>query len=164
MNKIFFFLILFIINLNYFKCNNITVINEESIYNYFLNLLKGLSISEERECVKNYLENKEDILILMKDFYKEFKKGKGVLNIVIPYTMKLLGIGDLVSKCNVLTILDQYNKITSNDGIKEIGYSIYINADYIYQLSLKLRNIKGFENKLIFLGKILSIILNIYVY
>ena len=160
--KKFLFFILFIY-LTYSNCNDLAIINEKSIYNYILYLLKGFAISEKSECIKNYLENKEDILILMKEFYKEIKNDRGLFNVIIPYTMKLLGIGEIVSKCNVLAILDIYNKITSNDGIKEIGYSIYINADYIHKLTLKIKYSQGYETKLIFLGKILSIILNIYV-
>ena len=77
----------------------------------------------------------------------EFKKGI------------LFAIKDLMTKCQILTILDIYNRLITKEGIKGIGNGVYNNADEIYGY------IKQSKEKGIFLtiGKLLSVVLNVYV-
>ena len=77
--------------------------------------------------------------------------------------MKFFGISDLISKCQVLTLLDIYNRVSTKDGIKEFGNTIYNNAETIYKLTNDLKNNKDSGDKLVALGKIISIIFNFYV-
>ena len=153
MNRFYFaicFLLLFNCSLN---------LNAETLYDIIINIFKGLAISENSQCIDICESNKEEIMKLLTDMINEFKKGKPFTSLVLPYGMKLFAIKDLMTKCQILTILDIYNRLITKEGIKGIGNGVYNNADEIYGY------IKQSKEKGIFLtiGKLLSVVLNVYV-
>ena len=162
MNKLsllFYFILIF----NYSYSINLPTLNAETIYEYLIGIVKGLSISEDYQCEGVFLKNKEAILKILKDFIQEVKGGKDFRNLIIPYGIKAFMIPDLISKCQMLPILDLYNKISTKEGFKDIGSCLYYNSDKIEELIGKLRNEKEKEKKLENIGKLLSIVLNFYV-
>ena len=162
MNKIVL-LIVFCVAFKISHTQNSSLFSADSIYDYAYNILKGLSITENGQCVKIYYDNKVEIIQILNELLQGLNEGKDITNLIFPIGMKFFGISDLISKCQVLTLLDIYNRVSTKDGIKEFGNTIYNNAETIYKLTNDLKNNKDSGDKLVALGKIISIIFNFYV-
>ena len=162
MNKIallIFFCVIFKIS----HCQSFSLFSADSIYDFVFNFLKGLSITENGQCIKVYSNNKEEIIQILNELLQGLEEGYDITNLIFPIGMEFFGISGLISKCQVLTLLDIYNRISTKDGIKEIGSTIYNNAETIYNLTNDLKKYNDLGDKLVVLGKILSIIFNFFV-
>ena len=145
-----FFLLLFNYSLN---------LDEESLYYIIINLFKGLSLSENSQCINVCEKNKNEIMKILADMINELNEGKSITNLILPYGLKLFALKDFIAKCQIVTILDIYNRIVTKDGIKEIGNGMYNNANEIFGLINQSKD----EGIFFIIGKMLSIVLNIYI-
>ena len=156
--SIFFLCIILIINF---------AKNEEEefidmIYDYIPKILVGMSETNSRDCSDVFKDNKEKILKLIKDYFKDIEEGKSLIFIRGKFLLKLGTIYNM-NKCNPLDLLGLYFKINTNEGYKEIGNSVSQNNLNIYHLIREIKNVEGFDNKMATFGKILSLILDFYV-
>jgi hypothetical protein len=156
--SIFFLFIILIINF---------AKNEEEefidmIYDYIPKILVGMSETNSRDCSDVFKDNKEKILKLIKDYFKDIEDGK---NLIVIRTKFLIEMGFIynMDKCNPFDLLGLYFKINTEEGYKEIGNSVSQNNLSIYHLIREIKNVEGFDNKMASFGKILSLILNFYV-
>ena len=156
--SIFFLFIILIINF---------AKNEEEefidmIYDYIPKILVGMSETNSRDCSDVFKDNKEKILKLIKDYFKDIEDGK---NLIVIRTKFLIEMGFIynMDKCNPLELLGLYFKINTEEGYKEIGNSVSQNNLSIYHLIREIKNVEGFDNKMASFGKILSLILDFYV-
>ena len=146
MNKIAL-LIIFCLIFKISHTQNSSLFSADSIYDYIYNLLRGLSINENGQCVKIYYDNKVEIIQILNELLQGLNEGKDITNLIFPIGMKFFGISDLITKCQVLTLLDIYNRVSTKDGIKEFGNTIYNNAEAVYKLTNDLKNNKDYEDK-----------------
>ena len=144
------FLLLFNFSLN---------LDAELLYDIIIKLFKGLSVSENSQCIIICERKKDEIMKILTDIINELDDGKSITNLILPYGMKLFAIKDLMTKCQILSIFDIYNRIITKDGIKEVGNEVYNNANEIYKY------IEQSKEKGIYyiIGKILSLVFNIYI-
>ena len=156
--SIFFLFIILIINF---------AKNEEEefidmIYDYIPKILVGMSETNSRDCSNVFKDNKETILKLIKDYFKDIEDGK---NLIVIRTKFLIEMGFIynMDKCNPFDVLGLYFKINTEEGYKEIGNSVSQNNLSIYHLIREIKNVEGFDNKMASFGKILSLILDFYV-
>ena len=133
-------------------------ISEETIFDYLVDVIKGLTESEEHQCDNLLIENKESFLKLMREFIQGMNEGKDMKSQVLPFGLRSLTIPNLTSKCQLMEILALYLKLTMKDGIKEIGSSLFYNTNKIIDLINKIK--KGEENRMILIGQLLSLLLN----
>lgn len=156
-------LIFYFLLFNFSLSQTFPKIDEETIYNYILYAFKGLSISNESQCLNTYLHYKNEIINIIKEMIQELNNGKDIRNLVFPFGMKFFGTGDIISQCQLLLFLDIYNRISSKDGIKGLGYTIYNNAETLSLLGNEIKEVEGFDNKFKLLGRIIKVIFDIYV-
>ena len=162
MNK-FSFLLCFILIFNISYSLKLPTLDENTIYEYLVGIMKGLAISDEYQCEGLLLQNKEFLLKLVKEFISEIKEGKDFRTLIVPYGLKTFSIPDLISKCQLIPFLDLMNKLTTKEGIKAIGSSLYYNAQTIHEIIKNLKDEKNKDSKLELIGKLLSVILNLNV-
>ena len=151
---LFFFLLIF----NFSLSQDILNYDEKKLFNLLLNIIRGLTDSDENICVNTVLKNEEDITIILRDFRRDLQNGKSFTNLVIPYGLKILGITELISNCKILSLLNIYNQVTTKEGIKDIGFSIYNNPENILKVIYKIKTAKGLDNKIKYVGRLFSII------
>ena len=162
MNQLFsLFCFILIFNISYSL--KLPTLDEYTIYEYLVSIMKGLSISEEYQCENLLLEKKDFFLTLFRDFIAEVKGGKDFKTLIVPYGLKTFSIPDLISKCQLLPFLDLLNKVSTKEGIKAIGSSMYYNAQAIHDLIVKLRDDKNKGKLLELIGQLLSVILDLNV-
>lgn len=138
-------------------------VNFENVYNYLINILKGLSSTNENKCANVLISNKSRVLSIVQSLIDELKSGKKFGSLITSYSTKLLSIKNLGNDCRIFHLIPVFNKMLSLEGIKGIGDRILKNAKTLYDYIEKLKTVKGLADKLVYVGKCLKIILNIYV-
>ena len=133
-------------------------------YDLITKLLKGMSTSEKGECANIFENKKEEIMNVIKGLIDDIKAGKKFSDVLVNYGFKLITIEDLVLKCKAFDLFQLFSKFTSKDGIKEIGSTIQNKADEIYELINDVKSARTLADKLVKVGKILSIVFNFSVY
>ena len=162
MNK-FVLLLTFFLTINICYCDESIPFNEDTIYNYVVDLLKGLSNKPEHECSNIVKNNKKDIMKIAKDLIGDLKNGKKLNDLIWKYGLRLMDIEDLLSKCKLLDLLDLKDQLKSKTGILKYGETIYNHADTIAQYLTEAKNASTMDEKMIKIGQILAIILDFYV-
>ena len=133
------------------------------VYDIIINLLKGMS--EEGKCSKIFERKKTDILPIVKELVNKLKDGKSSLSeAVVEQGFKLLAIEDLAVDCKAFSLFELFSKVTSKDGIKDIGLAIQQHADKIHQYVSQIKSTKGILEKIEIAGKMFALILNFKVY
>ena len=74
-----------------------------------------------------------------------------------------MGINDFLPDCRVFTFVPVVTDLISVNGIKGIGDRINKNAQTLYDYVQKIKDTKGLDDKLVYVGKALKIILDFYV-
>ena len=115
MKRSMFFLFIILI-INYAK-------NEEEefidmIYDYIPKILVGMSETNSRDCSDVFKDNKEKILKLIKDYFKDIENGKNWLIIRGKFLVEMGFIYNM-EKCNPLELLGLYFKINKKKDIKK---------------------------------------------
>ena len=131
-------------------------------YDIIINLLKGMS--EEGKCSRIFEKKKSDILPIVKELVEKVKTGKSLSEVVVEQGFKLLAIEDLAVDCKAFSLFELFSKITSKDGIKDIGLSIQQHADKIHQYVSQIKTTQGISNKIEIAGKMFALIFNFKVY
>ena len=132
------------------------------VYDIITNLLKGMS--EEGRCSKIFEKKKSDILPIVKELVEKVKTGKSLSEVVVEQGFKLLAIEDLAVDCKAFSLFELFSKITSKDGIKDIGMTIQTHADKIHQYVSQIKATKEILNKIEIAGKMFALIFNFKVY
>lgn len=154
-------LFLFIIlALNYVKNEEVEII--DIIYDYIPKVLVGMSKTNSRECSDVFINNKDKILKIIKEYMNSIENGNDWFVIKAKIALELLTINNMI-KCNPEKLLELYLKINRIEGYKQIGSSVIKNNLSIYQLIREIKDVEGFDNKMASFGKILSLILDFYV-
>ena len=134
------------------------------VYDIVTNLLKGMSEDGKGKCSLIFINKKEQILPIVKELIKEVKNGKSLSQLAVSYGFRLLAIEDLAVDCKAFSLFELFSKITSKDGIKDIGISIQQHADKIHQYVSQIKTTKGISNKIEIAGKMFALIFNFKVY
>ena len=132
------------------------------VYDVITNLLKGMS--EEGKCSRIFEKKKSDILPIVKELVEKVKTGKSLSEVVVEQGFKLLAIEDLAVDCKAFSLFELFSKVTSKDGIKDIGLAIQQHADKIHQYVSQIKSTKGILEKIEIAGKMFALILNFKVY
>ena len=160
MNKITFLICFCLI----FKFSHTIDIKPETAYNYGYNLIKGLATDENNsKCLSIYDENQDKITEYLKEIIQGLNEGKTMKDLMMSVGLKIVLIDGLGDECRLFYLLEIYNKISTNEGIKEVGTNISNNAEEIYNWINNLQNYKNTGDKFYVLGKIASYIFNFYV-
>ena len=137
----------------------------DRIYNITINLLKGMAEKkEDHRCAKEFVTKKDQIFPIFKELIGEVKSGKSLSGVVTAYGFRLLAIEDMAESCKAFSLFELFSKVTSKEGIKDIGASIEKNAEKISNYFSKMKATKGLENKVEIAGNIFALILNFNVY
>ena len=160
MNKLGLFLcFLLIVNISADEENDMV----GKVYDIITNLLKGMS--EQGKCSKIFENKKNDILPIVRELVNKLKDGKSSLSeAVVEQGFKLLAIEDVAVDCKAFSLFELFSKITSKDGIKDIGISIQQHADKIHQYVSQIKTTQGISNKIEIAGKMFALIFNFKVY
>ena len=140
-----------------------TNISYENVYNYLFNILKGLSLSNENKCANVLTTQKVRMLSIVRSLIDELKLGKKFSDVRMAYYTKILGIKNLGNDCRIFKLIPEFTKMLSVGGIQQIGDRIIKNAQTLYDYVEKIKTVKGLDDKFVYVGKCLKIILNIYV-
>ena len=162
MNKIAVFLcfILFFNFSNSFELNDETL---DTVYDLLVEVLKGMCQNDKKECATAFAKNKDQLIVIIKEIMEEIKNGEEFGTILMKYSVKLLLIDDIGTKCNIIYILRVINKFQSADGIRDIGETIKNNADELYKYIQVILTGETTEAKLYAVGQILALLFNYYV-
>ena len=161
MNKLGLLLcILLIVNISAEEEKDMVV----KVYDIVTNLLKGMSEDGKGKCSLIFINKKEQILPIVKELIKEVKNGKSLSQLAVSYGFRLLAIEDLAVDCKAFSLFELFSKITSKEGIKDMGIAIQNNVDKIYKYVTELKATKGLSNKIEIAGKIFAIVFNFKVY
>ena len=137
----------------------------ENIYDIIIKLLKGMAEEEGKgRCSKIFEDKKNEILPIVKELINEVKNGKSLSELVVSYGFRLLAVEDVAVECKAFALLELFSKVTSKDGIKDIGISIQKNANTIHQYLTEMKSEKVLLNKVQKAGKIFALVLNFKVY
>ena len=162
MNKIaiFLFFILFFNFSNSFELNDETL---DKAYDLLVEILKGMCQNDKKECATAFAKNKDQLIVIIKNIIEEVKNGADLSSILTKYSIQLILIDDIGTKCNIIYILRVITKFQSADGIRDIGETIKNNAGELYKYIQTILTGETTEVKLYAVGQILSLILNYYV-
>ena len=114
--------------------------------------------TNEARCVNHIVQNKTIILNVIQSLAETIEEGGDLISSASECLNNLLFLYD---DCNLENIVLAIMGLNSQVGIQNLGYSIAQNAHSIY---LIVKDIGDSDNKVVEFGKILSIILNLYVY
>ena len=161
MNKIAFFLLYTILQfLKFFWIEWWTL---DKVYDLLIEVFKGMCQNDKKECATAFTKNKDQLILIIKEIIEEIKNGEEFASILMKYSVKLLMIDDIGTKCNIIYILRIITKFQSADGIRDIGETIKNNADELYKYIQVILTGETTEAKLYALGKILALIFNYYI-
>ena len=161
MNKFaFVFCLLLIVNFSQEAEINLSY---ETIHDAITNILKGLSLTNEGLCANVFVKSKSKILNLVERYVKDLKSGKKSSDLLNTYSIELLGIENFLTDCRVFSLVPLIPDLISLNGIKGIVDRINKNAQTLYDYVQKIKATKGLDDKLVYVGKALKIILDLYV-
>ena len=130
----------------------------ENYYDILLSIAEGMTNTNEARCVNHIVQNKTIILNVIQSLAETIEEGGDLINSASECLNNLLFLYD---DCNLENIVLAIMGLNSQVGIQNLGYSIAQNSHSIY---LIVKDIGDSDNKVVEFGKILSIILNLYVY
>ena len=136
----------------------------ENVYNYLINIFKGLSANNENLCAKVLISNKSKMLSILPSAINDLKSGKQFNELIKDYSPKILTISNISKDCRYTYFISALSNISTLNGIKGIGDRIIKNAQTLYDYVEKIKTAKELADKLVYVGKCLKIILNTYVY
>ena len=159
----FALLLCFLLAVNYSMCQNTELVDK--YYDYLVGLLKGLSIDGSNKCATFFEVKRNEVIKLIKSAMVDIEGGGELSTIALQLVNQLLRIDSSVATtCNLLGIIPLISKFNSADEIKAIGDRISSKSRTIFQLIQSIKESKDLKTKLLYIGKILSIILNFNVY
>ena len=132
------------------------------IYDLIIYLLRGMS--EEGKCSKIFEKKKNEIFPIVKELVDKVKSGGSLSQVVLECGFKLLAIEDVAVDCKAFSLFELFSKVTSKEGIKDIGMAIQQHADKIHQYVSQIKSTKEMLNKIEIAGKMFALIFNFKVY
>ena len=138
-------------------------VNDENIYDLVVNVIKGLSANDEGLCANVLKKNKKTMLITIRSVIEDLKWDKGLFDVIKTYLFPLHRIENFSTDCRFFDLLTSFKDLISVKGIRGIGDRISEKAETLYDYFQKLKSAKGLDNKLVYVGKCLKIVLDIYV-
>ena len=137
----------------------------ERIYNIVINILKGMAEKKpEQSCARIFETKKSEIFPIFKELVNEVKSGKSLSGVLSSYGLRLLAVEDLAVNCKAFALFELFSKMTSKEGLKDIGASIEKNAGEISNYFSQMKATKVIENKVQIAGQIFAKIFNLQVY
>ena len=103
------------------------------------------------------------MLIIIRSVIEDLKLDKGLFNVIKTYLFPLHRIENFSTDCRFFDLLTSFKDLISVKGIRGIGDRISEKAETLYDYFQKLKSAKGLDNKLVYVGKCLKIVLDIYV-
>ena len=138
-------------------------VNDENIYDLVVNVIKGLSANDEGLCANVLKKNKKTMLIIIRSVIQDLKRGKGLMDVISSYIVGLFSIENFSTDYRVFSLISSFKNLLSVKGIRGIDDRISKKAETLYDYFQKLKSAKGLDNKLVYVGKCLKIVLDIYV-
>ena len=133
-------------------------------YGVFVSVIRGFSEKKESKCATALVKNEKDVLDIIDSVFKLMDKGKPFENIITSIGLKLFMISDLAKECDVFSLTDIYNKLSTDEGIVDIMQTSISNLVPIMTHGMNIldhfhkRDVNGIGEEL---GGILSIILKL---
>ena len=136
----------------------------DMIYEIVTEIARGMSSTGEGRCAKVLTDSKDELLAKFEKLKKDLEAGKQLSSLMISLGIELLGIKGMTTDCKIMDFLTVYTDVTTVDGIKKIALNIKKNAEKIAEYASSMKSATGLSNKMVFVGKILSLALNKSVY
>ena len=162
MNKIAVFLF-FILFFNFSKSIEVDDATLDKLYDSLVEVLKGMCKTGKNECAEVFVNNKDQLITLIKNIMEELSNGTDLSTIILKYAIQLLLIDNIGTKCNIIYIVRVVAKFQNADGIRDIGKTIKDNADELFEYFQKILGDEATEVKLYAVGKIFSLLFSYYV-
>ena len=168
MNK-FIILLWLILFFKSSKSEETQVNNTLNISKYFdeiVIVLKGMSQKNDTHiCSDSFEHNKSDLITIIQSIIQDLNQNQNVdfTTVLIENAFSLLFIDNIFVKCRIIHIIEIINKFIKKELIKEIGKTVYEKSEQISKSVQNIQNSESKETKLIYLGKIISLIFNFYV-
>ena len=157
MNK-FVLLLCFLLFLNFSKCEE--TINYEQYYDYLVKVLQGLCPNGEAECAAIFINHKSQLLPLLTNIINDFINGDDTTTIMARYMFSIMAIDtSLLTKCNIADLIGVMRTFDSVESIQALGNRIANKSQQILSNVQLLQGVEGLENKLFYVGRILSLVL-----
>ena len=158
MNKFVFLLgLLLIFNLSKSEDND----QKNEIYAQIIGIFEGMSETGEGQCAAVFRNNETHLLDLISDMMTQIKNGEEITSLLS--NMAEFSVDGLYEKCNLLGMVEALTLFNSETGISDIGTNIVDNAKKIFSYVQEYKAKETLGEKIIFVGHILSIMLNYYV-
>ena len=153
-------LIFFLCFTTFFTESDVLPFSIESIYDVLVGILKGMSKTGVSECGIFFQNKKTKLLPIIDEIIKKFISGVDFDDILREYGLKIITMKGLARNCTILKALPIIEKFTSVEGTKEIGHTINITGEAIYDNIQTYKKCSNSEEKNIIIGKIISIIID----
>ena len=157
MNK-FVLLLCFLLLLNYSNCEETP--DYEQLYNYLIKILQGLCPNEEAKCANLFITRKSQVFPLFKSIVSDIRNGDDVNTIISRYWLDILSINNLIGFCNLLNLGTLITILDNEKSVQELGDNVSEKSQQIYSNIQLLKGMEDLENKLFYVGRILSLATN----
>ena len=132
----------------------------DTVYDFLIGIFKGMSNSDMAKCA-GVLENQKKILKeYIEIIVEKFKSGEKFDEILKEYGIKIITIKGLAENCELFKAIITYDKISTVDGLTQISEKMENDSKVISEIIKKLLNFVDKDDKIVVLGKLLSIILD----
>ena len=159
----FALLLCFLLVVNYSLCQESDPISK--YYDYLVELLKGFSKNDQHLCSDFFALHRNDVIPIVQSGLAQIQAGESLASIALGLVGKILSIDSSVgSSCNLWGLIPLINTFNHEDEIKNIGKRISDKAGEIFTNIGLIKEAEGLNNKLVYIGRILSIVLNFFVY
>ena len=159
----FALLLCFLLVVNYSLCQESDPISK--YYDYLVELLKGFSKNDQHLCSDFFALHRNDVIPIVQSGLAQIQAGESLASIALGLVGKIISIDSSVgSSCNLWGLIPLINTFNHEDEIKNIGKRISDKAGEIFTNIGLIKEAEGLNNKLVYIGRILSIVLNFFVY
>ena len=124
------------------------------------NIFKGLGIALVTPFTEDGAVDYKSLIRLVE---YQLDNGADFFCILTKYSIQLILIDDIGTKCNIIYILRVITKFQSADGIRDLGETIKNNAEELYKYIQVILTGETTEVKLYAVGQILALLFNYYV-
>ena len=142
---------------------NLQDIDIPALYDKVVYIAKGMCENTEYKCSNNLVKNKEALLKIINDAIEDYNKGTGLVELLAKYAIKLYLVKDFMTDCKVAEIGAKVVTLTTEKGLKDLGYNIIEYTTDIINHIGEFKNAADLNDKLVAAGKILKVLLGIAV-
>ena len=111
-----------------------------------------------------FINHKSQLLPLLTNIINDFRNGDDTTTILARYMFQIMAVDiNLLTKCNVADLVVAMRTFDSVESIQALGNRIADKSQQILSNVQLLQGVEGLENKLFYVGRILSLVLGLTV-